>query len=279
MHAINHILISATQQLHAISETALLDAQVLLAHALHVNQAYLYTWPNKTVSEEQYQQFQSMLNRRLTSEPIAYIIGQKEFWSLPFIVNSSTLIPRSETELIVEFCVNTFTSDQALKLLDLGTGCGAIAIAIASMRPNWQIVATDISNDALTTAQKNAENLQINTVQFIQSHWFKQVPLAQFDIIISNPPYIAKDDSHLNSPELAYEPMQALVSDDQGMSDLSHIIRHAQRYLASNGYLILEHGYNQSDAVSQLMSANGYTHIINQADLSGIQRVTAGRNK
>jgi len=266
----------ATQQLAEASDTPKLDAEVLLCYVLEKDRSYLISWPEKEIEDAQLKQFQQLLEQRQQGQPVAHITQQKEFWSLNFHVSKDTLIPRPDTELIVEQILNSYVELPARSLLDLGTGSGAIAIAIASERPHWNIIATDQSLNALQLAKKNARQHGINNIEFKSGSWFAAVTDQRFDIIVSNPPYIAKSDPHLSQGDVRFEPSSALVSGTDGLDDIRHITQHAQHYLNANGMLIIEHGYDQKNAVRTIFEQAGFTGIQQSLDLAGWPRCTSG---
>ena len=269
----------ASESLQASSPSALLDAQVLLNHVLQCNSAHLAAWPEKQLSTEQKEEYLQLIQKRLQGTPVAHLTGSREFWSLQFLVDDSTLIPRPETETLVEFILDRFADRTQLKLLDMGTGTGAIAIAIASEKPHWQITACDISADAIKLAEKNATLHQIKNIRFLQSDWFEDITCNNFDIIVSNPPYIASDDPHLQQGDVRFEPDSALTSGTTGMDDIEHLCLHAKKYLAQDGWLIVEHGYNQKQIVAACFDSNGFTEITQLQDLSANHRMTAGKKQ
>ncbi len=258
-------------------ESATIDAQVLLSHVLQCNSAHLFTWPEKALDEKQRAQYLQLIQQRKQGLPVAHLTGQREFWSLGFSVNNSTLIPRPETETLVEFILQKFDHRKNLKLLDLGTGTGAIAIAIASERPEWQIFASDVSEQALKLATKNSAQHHTNNTHFIHSDWFSNISEHDFDIIVSNPPYIASDDPHLQTGDLRFEPQGALTAGKTGMDDIEHLCSQAKNHLQKNAWLIIEHGYNQAQPVSDCFTNNAYTQIEQRKDLSDHTRMTAGK--
>lgn len=263
----------ACQQL--TTSTPRLDAEVLLCHVLNVQRIYLYTWHERLLSVEETKQFQQLVNKRIAGEPIAYLIGQKEFWSLPLQVSSATLIPRPETEILVEQALLRLAKNQ--QLIDLGTGCGTIALAIAHQLPHVSVIATDCSAETLTIAQNNAERLHLPSIKFILSHWFTNLIDLKVPMIVSNPPYIAEDDPHLLQGDVRYEPHHALVSGIDGLTAIRHIIQQAPHFLLKNGWLLLEHGYNQGQIVRKLLQQQGYQSITTYPDLAGLERVTVGQ--
>ncbi|MBT8134403.1 MAG: peptide chain release factor N(5)-glutamine methyltransferase [Gammaproteobacteria bacterium] len=274
---IKQALQHASKQLADSSPSAMLDSQVLLTHVLQCNSAHLVAWPEKTLSETQLADYLELLERRQQGVPVAHLTGSREFWSLNFSVDNSTLIPRPETEILVEFILEKFDEVDRLKLLDMGTGTGAIAISIAKQRPDWEVIASDISEQALALATKNSSDNQTANVSFVQSNWFEAIDHDDFNIIVSNPPYIAKDDPHLSQGDVRFEPQSALNSGETGMDDIEHICSQANNHLLKNGWLIIEHGYNQKQQVSECFTRNGFKKIIQRQDLSGHYRMTAGK--
>lgn len=255
-------------------ETPRLDAELLLCQVLGVSRSYLYTWPERQVGASRREEYEKLLARRCRGEPVAHLLGRREFWSLNLKVSPATLIPRPETELLVETTLDIVTSATA-RVLDLGTGTGAIALALAKERPAWSITAVDRIAEAVDLAKDNALNNQITNVTVLQSDWFAQLDSRQpFDAIVSNPPYIAPDDQHLQEGDVRYEPGSALVSDKSGMADIERIVRQAVDYLVTGGWLLLEHGYQQGNIVRELLSESGYTSVRTVNDLSGQERVT-----
>jgi release factor glutamine methyltransferase len=274
---IQQALKQANQDLTGSSPSATMDAQVLLTHVLHCNTAHLLAWPEKELDPEQTVRYQSLVKQRQIGKPVAHLTGLREFWSLDFFVNDSTLIPRPETETLVEFVLNKFTNKQSLKLIDMGTGTGAIAISIATEKPGWKITASDVSTEALKLAKKNSEHHNLSNVTFVQSSWFENIKKADFDIIISNPPYIAENDPHLQQGDVRFEPQRALTSGKAGMDDINHLCQHAKDHLTADGWLIVEHGYNQEKPVSDCFIEQGFTQIEQSTDLLGHTRMTAGK--
>ncbi|MDO6464159.1 peptide chain release factor N(5)-glutamine methyltransferase [Pseudoalteromonas carrageenovora] len=255
------------------SESAKLDAQVLLLHILQKPRSYLFTWPEHALSNEQQSQFNVFLQRRLKGEPVAHITGLREFWSLSLEVNATTLIPRPDTETLVECALNLAMLDTA-KVLDLGTGTGAIALALGCEMPNWQIIAVDRVTEAVALANKNQQRLGINNVDVKQSNWFSALQGERFNLIVTNPPYIEQDDIHLNQGDVRFEPLSALVADDAGMSDIKQIITQSRDYLLSSGYLLIEHGFEQAEAVRHLFKEMAFINIKTVKDFGNNDRVT-----
>jgi len=255
------------------SESAKLDAQVLLLHILQKPRSYLFTWPEHELNAKQQQQFNTFCQRRLNGEPVAHITGQREFWSLSLEVNATTLIPRPDTETLVEQALEVAVPATA-KVLDLGTGTGAIALALGSEMPDWQIIAVDRVSDAVALATRNQQRLAINNVHVKQSNWFSELHGEKFNLIVTNPPYIESNDIHLNQGDVRFEPLSALVADDCGMSDIKQIITQSRDYLLSNGYLLIEHGFEQGEAVRHFFEKMAFVNIKTVKDLGNNDRVT-----
>ncbi len=272
---IKTILAQAAAQID--SDSPRLDAEILLATALKKPRSYLYSWPERLLESTDIKRFEALLARRCQGEPVAYITGSKEFWTLELQVNRDVLIPRPETELLVETALTRVTQQPA-RVLDLGTGTGAIALALAHENPGWEVTATDVSNAALEIAQANAKRLGIPNVIFKQSHWYAALQQHEcFDLIVSNPPYIAADDPHLQQGDVRFEPQTALTAGITGLDALIGIISQAGRYLQDQGWLMVEHGYNQAEAAYRLFSDAKFSHIQTLSDLGGNPRVTLGR--
>ncbi|MDT8281682.1 MAG: peptide chain release factor N(5)-glutamine methyltransferase [Gammaproteobacteria bacterium] len=275
---IRQALQQATTKLAESSPSATVDAQVLLTFILDCNTAHLAAWPEKKLSSQEIIHYQKLIHQRSQGVPVAYLTGSREFWSLNFTVNDSTLIPRPETETLIEFILQKFGDKNNLKLLDMGTGTGAIAISIAREKPDWSVFASDTSAQALQLAALNKKNLQTD-ITLIKSDWFSNIAENNFDIIVSNPPYISDNDPHLSQGDVRFEPATALVSGNTGMDDIEHLCWHAKNHLIDNGWLIIEHGYNQEQLVADCFAKNGYKEIVQQKDLSGHTRMTAGQRK
>lgn len=252
-----------------------LEARVLAAHAWQVAPSWLIAHDTDLLTSLQYTQFQALLERRLRGEPIAYITGKREFFGHAFKVTPDVLIPRPETELLVEVMLDHIPVDRQLDVLELGTGSGCIAISLALARPLARVTAVDNKPAALAVAQENARQLQAR-LNFIASDWFSALVIQKFDFIVSNPPYVVKDDPHLKRGDVRFEPADALQSGEHGMNDLQYIIEHARVSLKDRGSVFLEHGYNQAEKVSSLLKLHGYTATTTWPDLSGNDRVTAG---
>ncbi|MGY4490621.1 peptide chain release factor N(5)-glutamine methyltransferase [Pseudomonas sp. TE3610] len=258
------------------SPTARLDIELLLAAALGKNRSYLHTWPERIVTTEAAATFSEYLERRRAGEPVAYILGQQGFWKLDLEVAPHTLIPRPDTELLVETALELLPATPA-KVLDLGTGTGAIALALASERGGWQVTAVDRVAEAVALAERNRERLRLGNVRVLESHWYGALQGERFDMIISNPPYIRAADPHLVAGDVRFEPASALVAGDDGLDDLRTIIAQAPQHLASAGWLLLEHGYDQAAAVRELLAKHDFEQIESREDLGGHERITLGR--
>ena len=258
------------------SPTARLDAELLLAAALGKSRSYLHTWPEKIVSSEAALTFAEYLLRRRAGEPVAYILGQQGFWNLDLEVAPHTLIPRPDTELLVETALALLPATPA-KVLDLGTGSGAIALALASERAAWHVTAVDRVLEAVALAERNRQRLQLDNVNVFTSHWFSALDDQRFDLIISNPPYIAAGDVHLAQGDVRFEPESALVAGADGLDDIRQIITASAQHLNAGGWLMLEHGYDQAAAVRQLLQDAGFAQVESRKDLGTHERITLGR--
>ncbi len=276
MISIQKSLDLANANLNQISDSARLDAEVLLAFVLKKNRSYLRAWREKLLTQEEITQFRHLIEQRKKGIPIAYLTGVREFWSREFAVNSDVLIPRPETELLIELCLNLMPDDSNYRILDLGTGSGVIAITLAKEKTNIDVIAVDASFAALNVAQKNAQNLNCQNVDFILSDWFEHLELQHFDFIVSNPPYISPDDVHLHKGDVRFEPKSALISQNNGLNDIQKIVDRARFYLKPNAHLLIEHGYNQALAVKAIFNDFDYNAIQTHFDLSQNARVTSG---
>ncbi len=278
MNTIEQALRNARQALQSTSDSPSVDASVLLCHVLACDPAHLLAWPDKALTSDQQSRFRALLQRRQQGQPVAYIVGKKEFWSLSLRVSPDVLIPRPETETLVEFVLDRFSGQDAMNVADLGTGSGAIACAIASERPGWMIMATDASQAALEIARTNAARNGLENISFRPGHWFEPLDGMTFDLIISNPPYVAQGDPHLDQGDVRFEPESALASGTQGMDAIMHLAQQAPRYLENGGWLIVEHGFDQQKMVHDCFEQAGYETIIQLNDLAGQPRMTAGRH-
>ena len=273
MNSIRELLAAATQ---LPADTAG-DASLLLAHILGKDRSWLYAWPEYRLNREQLAHYQTLLRRRLLGEPLAYLTGHKEFWSLQLRVSPDTLIPRPETELLVETALALPVEATPAQVLDLGTGSGAIALALASERPRWQLTATDISKNALDLAAQNALRHGIHNICFVCSHWFQELDTdIRYHLVLSNPPYVVEDDPHLLENGLPYEPPAALTAGADGLRDLRSIIRTAPGFLQPDGWLLVEHGLDQGAAVRQLFRLAGFRRVETRQDLECRDRITLG---
>ncbi len=264
----------ATDQLKSTSDSAKLDAQVLLQFVLQCNRTYLMTWPDKALSTAQQQYFEKLIALRQSGVPVAHITGEREFWSLPLKVTPDTLIPRPDTEVLVEAVLEKVQLTQCT-LADLGTGTGAIALAIKSERPDWQVFAVDQSTDALAVAKQNAQSLGLD-IECQLGDWLSCFAPNSLDVIVSNPPYIDEKDPHLSEGDVRFEPLSALVADNNGLSDIETIIEQATHVLKPGGMLFFEHGYQQAQSVQALLAKAGFSQIETVADYGGNPRVTLG---
>lgn len=268
---------ATTQLQESGSDSPSVDAAVLMCHVLDKPRSYLLTWPEKLLTAEQQQHFEQLLSRRFAGEPIAYIVGEREFWSLPLKVAPSTLIPRPDTERLVEVALaksNQIDGD----ILDLGTGTGAIALALASELPGRRVVGVDLRPEAQALATENAQRLAITNVTFLQGSWFEPIePGTKFALIVSNPPYIEENDPHLTQGDVRFEPLSALVAEDNGLADIKYITEYARGYLQPQAWLVFEHGYDQGQAVREILVSLGYHNVVTEKDYAGNDRVTLGQ--
>ncbi|MDF1655461.1 MAG: peptide chain release factor N(5)-glutamine methyltransferase [Coxiellaceae bacterium] len=266
------LLSQYTEILSSVSESSRLDAECLIAAWLQKPRSFLFAYPEHDVLPDP--QLLQWLRRRQKGEPVAYIVGHKEFWSLPFTVSPDVLIPRPETECLVEWLITEY--QHPIKCADLGTGSGAIACALAHERPDWHIDATDLSQAALEIAEHNAEALGMSQVNFYKGDWCDALPSNDYDVIVSNPPYIADSDSALEPAVRHYEPLSALIANDSGLSDIKNIAKQAKAYLKPQGVIVLEHGYQQAEAVAEVLRQAGFEQVINHQDFSDLPRFTVG---
>jgi len=278
MTHIETALQTAAKRLQGHSDTPRLDAELLLAQALEQDRTSLRTWPEQALTAEQSARFARLLERRLAGEPVAYLLGRRGFWTFELEVTPDTLIPRPETELLVELALARIPVDAAWTIADLGTGSGAIALAIASERPACIVHATDRSAAALAVARRNAVRLGIGNIHFHQGCWFEALPEGLLlEMIVSNPPYVPESAPHLQARGVRFEPREALAAGADGLDDLRHLIDAARPRLAPGGWLLLEHGWDQGEAVPALLAACGYAEISDERDLAGHPRLAIGR--
>jgi release factor glutamine methyltransferase len=253
------------------------DAKVLLAHVLGCNRAWLAAHETDGLTQDEASAFAALCNRRRAGEPVAYLTGTREFWGLTLAVTPDVLIPRPETETLVELALSKLPRDRPPRVLDLGTGSGAIALALAHERPDAEVLATDRSDAALAVARGNAQRLKLTNVAFAAADWYAGIPPGTFDLIASNPPYIGAVDPHLKEGDLRFEPASALSPGVDGHSALRTIIGGAREHLVAGGWVVVEHGHDQSDAVQALFREAGFSGVVALRDLAGILRVAAGR--
>jgi release factor glutamine methyltransferase len=277
MPTIKSILAHTTNTLANHSDSPLLDAEVLLGFVLGKPRLYLRAWCDNTLTDQQLAAFEDLIKQRQQGTPTAYLTGTREFWSRDFKVTRDVLIPRPDTELLIELSLELIPNNQAVNLIDLGTGSGIIAVTLAAERPKAQVTAIDASLAALAIAQHNTRHHQLTNIEFYQSDWFSNVPESLFDLVISNPPYIDPDDEHLQQGDVRFEPQSALIADNQGLSDIQIIADKARSYLKPLGHLLIEHGYNQATQVQAIFNALAYDKVQSYRDLSGQTRVICGQ--
>ena len=260
--------------LEDISESARVDVELLLCHLLQKPRSYLFTWPDRALTDEQCKHFEQFLSRRLQGEPVAHITGFQGFWSLDLEVTADTLIPRPDTEVLVETALR-YCGEQSMRVADLGTGTGAIALALAVERPAWQVVASDFVSTAAELAERNRQRLSVPNMQVLQGSWFEPHQ-GKYDLIVSNPPYIDPEDPHLQQGDVRYEPLTALTADDHGLADIELICTQARAFLEAGGWLMLEHGYDQGLECRNLFKKLGYSQVDTVKDYGQNERVTLG---
>lgn len=258
------------------ASTARIEVHSLLQHALQVNRAFLLAHPGQIPDVRQQACYEALLERRLQGEPVAYILGEREFFGLKFKVTPATLIPRPDTELLVELALQRMPQDKACRVLDLGTGSGAIAISMAHARPDTKVVAVDASEAALQVARENAERLGVRNISFLHGDWFSALVGQRFDLIVSNPPYVAAGDAHLAQGDVRHEPLSALSSGTDGLDDIRKIVGQAGEFLEQGAWLLLEHGYDQAALVINLLQQDGFEKVFSEKDIAGINRVSGG---
>jgi release factor glutamine methyltransferase len=264
----------AVTRFNAVSGSPQLDAEILLQAITGLHRSTMYARPEQLLTTEQLEDLQPVVARRERGEPIAYIVGMQEFWSMPLQVSSAVLIPRPETEVLVESALERVPLNNPSRVLDLGTGSGAIALAIAHARANAQVLGIDISHDALDLAIRNQHALGILNLEFKRSDWFNGLTDARFDVIASNPPYVAANDVDLSPAVAAFEPKLALIAGPTGLEVIERIVKEAPRHLKPDGWLLFEHGWKQAAAVRSLLVQHGYSHVRSRSDLAGHERVT-----
>ncbi|WP_281180364.1 peptide chain release factor N(5)-glutamine methyltransferase [Endozoicomonas ascidiicola] len=270
---IDQVLAEASRMLSA-SDTPRLDAELLLSHILDKPRTYFFTWPEAELSDEQLSSFNVLLKKRRNGTPVAYLTGYREFWSLQLKVTDATLIPRPDTELLVELALAQQLPIRQANIADLGTGTGAIALALAKEQTDWQVTAVDKSPEALAVAKENAISNDVQNVQFNEGDWCSTLAADSLDMIVSNPPYIRSDDPHLQQGDARFEPMSALASGEDGLTDIRTIARDAFNTLKYEGMLLIEHGYDQGEAVRSILLEAGYSAVRTEQDLAGHERVT-----
>ncbi|CAI1564673.1 Release factor glutamine methyltransferase [Serratia entomophila] len=258
------------------SDSARRDAEILLGFVTGRARTFLMAFGETLLTPPQQQQLETLLARRERGEPVAYLVGEREFWSLPLSVSPATLIPRPDTECLVELALERLPA-QPCRMLDLGTGTGAIALALASERPDCAVTGVDLHPEAVALAQHNAQKLNIGNAQFLQGSWFAPLAGQTFALIVSNPPYIDAADPHLAQGDVRFEPGSALVAADRGLADLAAIVRQAPQYLQPQGWLLLEHGWQQGNSVRELLQAAGFSAVATHRDYGGNDRVTLGQ--
>lgn len=273
---ISQLIEGAIKQLEPVSDSSRLDSELLLCSALKKERSFLRAWPEHELTPLQLDSFQQLLNERIQGKPIAHILGEHGFWSLNLNVTSDTLIPRPDTERLVELALEIIPEKAEWKILDLGTGTGAIALSLAKEKPACFITATDQSGAALDIAKQNAEKNQIKNIAFIQSNWFAEIDNQQFNMIVSNPPYIKENDPHLNQGDVRFEPLSALTSGIDGLDAIRTIIKNSQQHLTKDGVLLIEHAYDQADAVCNLLKTANFSQVSDFKDDNGNPRVAIG---
>ena len=257
-------------------DSARRDAEILLGHCLGQSRSWLYTWPEREIPASEADCYRQLLARRRDGQPVAYLVGQREFWSLPLQVNQHTLIPRPETETLVSWALELALPADA-RVLDLGTGSGAIALALASERPGWRVTGVDASEEALAVARRNAVELGLERVDFKCSDWYQGVAGQRFHLLVANPPYVDPVDPHLEQGDVRFEPRSALVAAQAGLADLAELVTGAPGHLHPGGWLLLEHGFSQGEAVRASLQQAGFDEIATRSDLAGMERSSGGR--
>lgn len=276
MTAVAELLRQAASALKEVSDSPRLDAELLLCHALNKDKTFLFAWPDHEPGDIAEVRFNELLNRRGKGEPVAYLLGYREFYGHRFMVSPATLIPRPDTELLVETALSLLPEEAAMTVADLGTGTGAIGISLALARPQWTVLASDCSRDIVDLAERNARALKADNVRLLQSDWLAAID-GPLDAVLSNPPYIPVDDPHLDQGDVRFEPRSALVASDNGLDDLRDIAAQSSEKLVAGGWLLMEHGFDQGAAVRQLLREAGFDDVETRQDLAGHERCTLGR--
>ncbi|MBI3778385.1 MAG: peptide chain release factor N(5)-glutamine methyltransferase [Gammaproteobacteria bacterium] len=274
---IGEILQTAARELQATSPAPRLDTEVLLMHVFGLDRSALIARGHISLTDDQFHQLEKLIARRRGGEPVAYLTGTREFWSMALNVSPAVLIPRPETELLVEKALERIPRDAEWTIADLGTGSGAIALAIAKERPRCRVIATDISPPALDVARSNAARFNLTRVEFREGSWLEPLMSMKLDMIVSNPPYVRADDPHLQQGDIRFEPAQALAAGPDGLDDIRSIILSARDYLQPAAWLLFEHGWDQGNAVGLFLHRHGYRNIVCHPDIGGRDRVTACR--
>jgi len=275
--SIKGLLDDASNRLTPHHDSARLDAELLLAHTIKQPRSHLHAWPEQELSDSHINEFNDLVTARHDGVPIAYLTAHREFWSMDLLISEATLIPRPETELLVERALQHIENDADTRVADMGTGSGAIALALGKERPLIQITATDISNKALFIARRNMQRLGINNIRLHTGSWLDQHNPFKYDVLVSNPPYICSDDPHLQQGDVRFEPATALASGVDGLDSIREIITLSSKHLKPGGWLLLEHGYNQATQVGELLLQAGFTDIATSKDINQIDRVTEAR--
>ncbi|MDX1592785.1 MAG: peptide chain release factor N(5)-glutamine methyltransferase [Gammaproteobacteria bacterium] len=271
------LLTEGRERLAALGDAARLEAELLLAHALDRPRSHLRAWPERPVDARDLGHYRALLAARAEGAPVAYLTGSREFWSLELAVTPRTLVPRPDTERLVELALERLPGDSRATVTDLGTGSGAIALALARERPGLTILATDRDAETLRVARGNAARHDLANVHFAVADWCAPLPAARFEAVLSNPPYVASGDPHLVGDELRFEPRAALVAGEDGLDDLRRLVSGARRCLVPGGHLLLEHGFDQAEAVRELLDRAGYVAIADHRDHAGQPRVASAR--
>lgn len=279
MLPISQIIEDAIKQLQPVSDSARLDIELMLCSVINKERSFFHAWPEHELEQQQLNSFQQLLEQRLQGKPVAHILGERGFWSLNLKVTSDTLIPRPDTERLVELALELIPEKSQWKILDLGTGTGAIALSLAKENPDCFLTATDQSVAALEVAKQNATENMITNIEFIESNWFEKLDSQVFDMIVTNPPYIKESDPHLKQGDVRFEPLSALTSGKEGLDDIRTIVKNSQNHLSDKGILLIEHGYDQADEVCNILSAANYTKVMNFKDYNDNPRVSIGHIK